>query len=160
LWVGDYPDTEAGNEALDAVLKKREHAEKLARLAATPCDMADTFPRRVVMHAKGIVADLEGTTTAPAPAPAAATATVPAERRKYGRYLPWQRVNVDQVPLPFVNDMDITYKMKGATRVAINQLGPSMSKRQATGQTCIRAAVPPPPEGADERWRSRSTRTT
>ena len=26
--------------------------------------------------------------------------------RKYGKYLPHQRANVDQVPLPFVNDMD------------------------------------------------------
>ena len=82
-------------------------------------------------------------------APAAATATVPAERRKYGRYLPWQRANVDQIPLPFVNDMDTTYEITGADRVAINQLGPAMSKRQATGQTCIRAEVPPPPVGAD-----------
>ena len=31
-------------------------------------------------------------------------------RRKYGRYLPWQRLNVDQVPLPFVNDMEVTYE--------------------------------------------------
>ena len=46
---------------------------------------------------------------------------------KYGRYLPWNRGNVDQVPLPFVNDMDITYKMKGAKRVAINQLGPALT---------------------------------
>ena len=30
-------------------------------------------------------------------------------RRKYGKYLPHQRANVDQVPLPFVNDMDSTY---------------------------------------------------
>ena len=28
-----------------------------------------------------------------------------AKRRKYGRFLPHQRANVDQVPLPFVNDM-------------------------------------------------------
>ena len=77
------------------------------------------------------------------------SAIVPAERRKYGRYLPWQRANVDQIPLPFVNDMDTTYEMTGADRVAINQLGPAMSKRQATGQTCIRAEVPPPPVGAD-----------
>ena len=27
-------------------------------------------------------------------------------RRKYGKYLPHQRANVDQVPLPFVNDME------------------------------------------------------
>ena len=31
-----------------------------------------------------------------------------AARRKYGRYMPYQRANVDQVPLPFVNDMDTT----------------------------------------------------
>ena len=27
-------------------------------------------------------------------------------RRKWGRFLPHQRANVDQVPLPFVNDME------------------------------------------------------
>ena len=27
----------------------------------------------------------------------------PAFRRKWGKYLPHQRANVDQVPLPFVN---------------------------------------------------------
>ena len=68
-------------------------------------------------------------------------------RRKYGRYLPWQRLNVDQVPLPFVNDMDYTYEVKGAKRVAINQGGPSLSKRQATGQLCFRP-----------RWSRRSQR--
>ena len=31
-----------------------------------------------------------------------------AKRRKYGRFLPHQRANVDQVPLPFVNDMEDT----------------------------------------------------
>ena len=29
-------------------------------------------------------------------------------RRKWGRFLPHQRANVDQVPLPFVNDMEVT----------------------------------------------------
>ena len=30
-------------------------------------------------------------------------------RRKYGKYLPHQRFNVDQVPLPFVNGMNESY---------------------------------------------------
>ena len=42
LWVGDYPDTAEGNEALDGVLKQPAHAEKLARFAAMECDEADT----------------------------------------------------------------------------------------------------------------------
>ena len=29
-----------------------------------------------------------------------------AKRQKWGRFLPHQRANVDQVPLPFVNDME------------------------------------------------------
>jgi hypothetical protein len=33
-----------------------------------------------------------------------------AKRRKYGRFLPHQRANVDQVPLPFVNDCEDTSK--------------------------------------------------
>ena len=55
-----------------------------------------------------------------------------AVRSKYGKYLPHQRFNVDQVPLPFVNGMNETYEEVGAKRVAINQNGPSLSKQQAT----------------------------
>ena len=62
---------------------------------------------------------------------------------KYGKYPPWCRLNVDQVPLPFVNDMETTYAEVGSTRVTINQLGPALGKRQATGQLCFRPAVPP-----------------
>ena len=43
-------------------------------------------------------------------------------RRKYGKYLPHQRANVDQVPLPFVNDLDSTYDMVGAKRVSLRSL--------------------------------------
>ena len=45
--------------------------------------------------------------------------------------------------------MDTTWELKGSKRVRINQLGPSMSKRQATGQLAIRPVPPPPPPGAD-----------
>eukprot|EP00967_Tisochrysis_lutea_P067464 scaffold88091_cov30-Tisochrysis_lutea.AAC.1 len=66
------------------------------------------------------------------------------------------RLNVDQVPLPFVNDMDYTYDMKGAKRVSINQLGPSLSKRQCTAQVCFRpVAPPPPPSTADDAAKAR-----
>ena len=34
--------------------------------------------------------------------------------------------------------------------MAINQLGPTLSKRMATGQVVVRAEKPPPPEGADD----------
>ena len=60
-----------------------------------------------------------------------------AKRRKCGRFLPHQRANVDQVPLPFVNDMEETLDEKGADRVTINQNGPALGKRQATGQVCF-----------------------
>lgn len=65
--------------------------------------------------------------------------------QKWGQYLPHHRLNVDQVPLPFICDMDYTYETKGAKRVAINQLGPSLSKRQCTAQVCFRPVAPPPP---------------
>ena len=74
-------------------------------------------------------------------------------RKKYGIYPPWCRLNVDQVPLPFVNDMDKTYEEQGAKRVSINQLGPSLSKRQATGQLAFRPAVPPPEGCSDSKAR-------
>ena len=35
-----------------------------------------------------------------------------AKRRKWGRFLPHQRANVDQVPLPFANDMEDTLEEK------------------------------------------------
>ena len=62
---------------------------------------------------------------------------------------PYQRANVDQVPLPFVNGMDDTYEEVGAKRVAINQNGPQLAKRQATGQVCFRGVLPDAPEGDD-----------
>ena len=80
----------------------------------------------------------------PEPADAAKYVVSQDVRKKYGRYPPWCRLNVDQVPLPFVNDMEQTYADLGSTRVTINQLGPSLSKRQCTGQVCFRPAVPPP----------------
>ena len=58
----------------------------------------------------------------------------PAFRRKWGKYLPHQRDNVDQVPLPFVNGLEETYEEVGAKRVAINGNGPALAKRMATGQ--------------------------
>ena len=59
-------------------------------------------------------------------------------RSKHGKYLPHQFFNVDQVPLPFINGMDETYEVVGAKRVAVNQNGPQLAKRQATGQVCFR----------------------
>ena len=49
-----------------------------------------------------------------------------AARLKWDRFLPHQRANVDQVPLPFVNDMEETLAEKGADRVCINQNGPTL----------------------------------
>ena len=49
--------------------------------------------------------------------------------------------------------MDYTYETKGAQRVAINQLGPALSKRQCTAQVCFRPeppAPPPPASASDE----------
>ena len=63
--------------------------------------------------------------------------------------LPHQRANVDQVPLPFVNNMEETLEEKGADRVCINQNGPTLGKRQATAQVCFRPEVPLLPEGGD-----------
>ena len=80
-------------------------------------------------------------------------------RDKYGKYLLWQRFNTDQVPMPFVCDMDYTLDIKGAKRVSINQLGPSLSKRQCTAQVSLRAAPPPsPPDDAPTEVKDRCVR--
>ena len=73
-------------------------------------------------------------------------------RAKWGKYLPHERFNVDQVPMPFIYEMDYTYEEKGAKRVAINQLGSALSKRQCTAQVCFRPEPPPPPppDASDE----------
>ena len=44
---------------------------------------------------------------------ATSAATAVRRKNKYGKYLPHQRANVDQVPLPFVNDMESTYEQVG-----------------------------------------------
>ena len=41
---------------------------------------------------------------------------------------------------------DETYEEVGAKRVAINLNGPSLAKRQATGQVCFRGVLPDAPE--------------
>lgn len=58
---------------------------------------------------------------------------------KYGRWLPHNRYNVDQVPLPFVIDQDKTYEVKGNEQVWVSQPSSGLDKRQATLQLCIRA---------------------
>lgn len=58
---------------------------------------------------------------------------------KYRRWLPQNRYNVDQVPLPFVIDQDKTYEMKGSEQLWISQPSSGLDKRQATLQLCIRA---------------------
>ncbi len=65
--------------------------------------------------------------------------------RKYGRVNPSRRLNLDQVPLPFVvAASDRTYAVKGSSTVAVMQPGNgAFSKRQCTLQLCFR------PAGAD-----------
>ncbi|KAL1508703.1 hypothetical protein AB1Y20_004798 [Prymnesium parvum] len=124
----------------------------LAGIAASP--LMRLMPPRLASLAAGMVSILfqltDNTVLCTGTAPASGTDDATeyivdaATRKKYGRYPPWCRLNVDQVPLPFVNDMEQTYDNVGAKRVVINQLGPALSKRQATGQICFRPAVPPP----------------
>ena len=49
------------------------------------------------------------------------------------------KINIDQVPLPFVNEQDKTYNTLGAKPVRVPQLSPGLYKQQATLQLCIRA---------------------
>lgn len=58
---------------------------------------------------------------------------------KHGRWLPTNRYNVDQVPLPFVVDQEKTYEIQGSRQVWVSQPSSGLDKRQATLQLCIRA---------------------
>ena len=58
---------------------------------------------------------------------------------KWGRWLPANRYNVDQVPLPFVVDQGKTYAETGDKQIWISQPISGLKKRQATLQLCIRA---------------------
>ena len=58
---------------------------------------------------------------------------------KYGRWAHKNRYNVDQVPLPFVNERGTTYDTLGAKQVWVSQPSSGLDKRQATLQLCIRA---------------------
>jgi hypothetical protein len=59
--------------------------------------------------------------------------------RKWGQFCPHTTFNVDQVPMPFANDDEITMDFVGTRRVWIKQLGSGLEKRQCTLQLCIRA---------------------
>ena len=61
---------------------------------------------------------------------------------KYGRWLPQNRYNVGQVPLPFVIEQDKTNEVKGSDQVWVSQPSSGLDKRQATLQLCIRAEGP------------------
>ena len=58
----------------------------------------------------------------------------------YGRWLPEQRYNVDQVPLPFVIGQEKTYESSGSKQVWVSQPSSGLDKRQATLQLCIKAS--------------------
>ncbi|KAK3253487.1 hypothetical protein CYMTET_37255 [Cymbomonas tetramitiformis] len=63
-------------------------------------------------------------------------------RGRKGRFLFKHRLNVDQVPLPFVvGDYDHTIDDKGTKDVWVRQPGSGLEKRQATLQICLRAGV-------------------
>ena len=59
--------------------------------------------------------------------------------QKFGRWLPENRYNIDQVPLPFVVNQDKTYEVEGSKHVWVSQPSSGLDKRQATLQLCIRA---------------------
>ena len=59
--------------------------------------------------------------------------------RKYRRWMPKQRYNVNQVPLPFVVEQDRTYDFSTNKQVWVSQPGSGLHKRQATLQLCITA---------------------
>lgn len=48
---------------------------------------------------------------------------------KYGRWVPTNRSNVSQVPLPFVNEQDKTYDTLGAKQVWVSQPSSGLDKR-------------------------------
>eukprot|EP00903_Cladosiphon_okamuranus_P012014 g11281.t1 len=56
------------------------------------------------------------------------------DHRKWGRFLPKERKNTDQVPMGFVNGHSDTWDQTGALRVQIGQPFPGLEKRQCTVQ--------------------------
>ena len=47
-------------------------------------------------------------------------------------------LNVDQVPLAFVNNSDVTSDLRGAQRVQVNHIHAAFRKTQVTAQICVR----------------------
>ena len=61
---------------------------------------------------------------------------------KYGRWIPKNTYNIDQVgsdSVPFVNEQDKTCDTLGAKEVCVSQPSSGLDKRQATLQLCIGA---------------------
>eukprot|EP00794_Sanderia_malayensis_P021199 gene21199-23281_t len=59
---------------------------------------------------------------------------------KYGRWLPENRYNIDQVPLPFVVEQEKTHDALGTKQIWVSQPSSGLDKRQATLQLCIHAS--------------------
>ncbi|CAB1115542.1 unnamed protein product [Ectocarpus sp. CCAP 1310/34] len=87
---------------------------------------------------------------------------------KYGQFQLWERWNVDQVSLAFVNGLLDTWDKRGALRVAISQLFAGLEKRQCKmqvifgpGEKTMRISViSEARESGSRRWRrQRITRT-
>jgi hypothetical protein len=67
----------------------------------------------------------------------------------WGQYPPKFRYNVDQIPLPFINDQKTTWARRGDKTVWIRQAGSgAFSKRQATIQLCCSPVDGPQPRVA------------
>ena len=59
--------------------------------------------------------------------------------RKYGRWMPKQRFNVNQVPLPFVVEQDRTYDFSGRKQIWVSQPGSGLDKRQSNSTTLYKS---------------------
>lgn len=69
------------------------------------------------------------------------------KHKKCGKWMPKRRFHVDQVPLPFVVDQEMTSDVTGSTSVWISQPASGLDRRQCTLQLCIQPTelqnVPP-----------------
>ena len=59
----------------------------------------------------------------------------------WGLYLPYFRLNVDQVPIPFINGAEATYDEVGATHGSADQRPPIWSEQATVTYRLSRVAV-------------------
>ena len=125
LWALEYPDSDETFMASRSWRRRFAKRHGLTRLKVSntkSASVAERLPTIQAWHQKLARFVSE-------PPPAAPEAML---HSRWGRFLPENRFNMDEVGIAFVGDLGATYEFKGTSKVHVKTQAEGLSKRQAT----------------------------